>query len=163
MARSELSFFMETFPMQLQLRENSIASVIPIFLFFSNLSDFWNSKNCYSNKNIAFIRNSINSAYYFNCLYFHKYELSRGISINIFFNSVFVTFQIIIDSFRKEGRWDDLRKQYKQYIKTLKQKKAFKSSYSTDEERLAYAESVFLSISNIFYEKQFWYSCIVES
>ena len=35
-----------------------------------------------------------------------------------------------------------MKKQYKQYVKILKQHKAFKSRYRTEEERVAYSEVV---------------------
>lgn len=48
----------------------------------------------------------------------------------------------MIDSLREKGKWEDVKKQYKIYVKNLKQHKTFKSKYATEEERLAYAEMV---------------------
>lgn len=48
----------------------------------------------------------------------------------------------MIDSLREKGKWEDVKKQYKVYVKNLKQHKTFKSKYATEEERLAYAEMV---------------------
>ena len=48
----------------------------------------------------------------------------------------------MIDSLREKGKWEDVKKQHKVYVKNMKQHKAFKSKYAKEEERLAYAEVV---------------------
>ena len=50
--------------------------------------------------------------------------------------------QDCIDSLRQDGKWDDVKKQQKQYIRLLKQKKEFTSRYRSEEERIAYGETV---------------------
>ncbi|KAK8829372.1 hypothetical protein WA577_004637, partial [Blastocystis sp. JDR] len=50
------------------------------------------------------------------------------------------TLEDLIDSLREKGKWEDVKKQHKVYVKNMKQHKAFKSKYAKEEERLAYAE-----------------------
>ncbi len=48
----------------------------------------------------------------------------------------------MIDGLRAGRKWEEVKKQQKQYAKNLKQGKVFKSKFGTKEEQTAYIETV---------------------
>ena len=48
----------------------------------------------------------------------------------------------MIDGLRAGRKWEEVKKQQKQYMKNLKQGKVFKSKFGTKEEQTAYVETV---------------------
>ena len=58
-------------------------------------------------------------------------------TLEVYLSEEEINEQDCIDSLRQDGKWDDVKKQHKQYIRLLKQKKEFTSRYKSEEERVA--------------------------
>ena len=77
-----------------------------------------------------------------NSDYYIHFVQIRMKTLEVYLSEEEINEQDCIDSLRQDGKWDDVKKQHKQYIRLLKQKKEFTSRYKSEEERVAYGETV---------------------